>query len=211
MNAKERKEYYINLCAKATAAKRAKAEAKLAAEGNTDLLEKVPETASKLVKKATRTGVVTNPLGEKVIPEGMTGSKLKTALKEEKKSNKPAKETTSKRTGTPLSKMTIAQLESIKGTIADVQWNKYYKMAGGVAGTAKKVNKPVVEKVAEVTPVVKKATRTVAPVAEIKEVKPASKKMVTITLADFTLDELIAELRARGCKGSIKICAEVEL
>jgi hypothetical protein len=215
MSEKERKEYYINLSAKATAAKVAKAEAKLAAEGKTDLLKKVPETAPKVGNKATRSSLVTNPLGEKIIPEGMTGSKFKTALKVDKKNNKPTKETTSKRTGTPLSKMTIAELEGIRGTISDVQWKKYFKMAGGVSGAEPK---KVIEKKAEtVAPVVKKATRTAVadPKPEIKEVnfapKAEVKKVVKVTLADFTLDELISELKARGCKGSIHICTEVEL
>jgi hypothetical protein len=215
MTKKELAEYYANLSKKATAAKVAKAEAKLAAEGNTDLLEKVPETTPKVVKKATRTVVVTNPLGEKVIPEGMTGSKLKSALKTEKKGNKSAKKVAGTRTTTPLSKMTVAQLEEVKGTISDIQWNKYYKMAGGVSGGTIKVAKPVVVKEETVAPVVKKATRTAAPVAEVKEIKAAPKvNRITpapFTLADFTLDELIAELKARGCKGSIRVCAEIEL
>lgn len=216
MTEKERKEYYINLSAKATAAKVAKAEAKLAAEGKTDLLEKVPETTLKVVKKATRTATPVaplNPLGGRVIPEGATGRNLKTLLKEEKKAEKKGTKPASTRTKgtTPLSKMTIEELEAIKGTIADVQWNKYFKMAGGVSGiVTKKADKPVVKKEAEVAPVVaKKVARTSTP--EVKEVKAAPKSISRLALNEFTLDELIAELKARGCKGTIKVCAEVEL
>jgi hypothetical protein len=165
--------------------------------------------AAKEEKKApaTRTN---NPLGAKVIPEGTTGARLKKIIKEKKKANKPAGTSTRTKTSVPLSKMTIAQLEEIKGTISDVQWNKYYKIAGGVA---KKGTTPVApKKEAEVVaPIVKKVTRTVAPKKEAKVAPKPEPKTKVITLADFSLDEIIAELKSRGCKGSIHICTEVEL
>jgi hypothetical protein len=100
--------------------------------------------------------------------------------------------------------MTIEELEEIKGTISDVQWKKYYKMAGGVA---KKESKPViiVEKKVKALPV-----ETKVKVPEIKRNKPAVKAAVS-KLADVPLDELFAELQRRGCKGSITICSEFEL
>ena len=58
----------------------------------------------------------------------------------------------------------------------------------------------------------------VAPVEAVKVDEPVkilkSKPIVAAPaskLADVPLDELIAELKRRGCKGSIHVCAEFEL
>lgn len=59
-------------------------------------------------------------------------------LKEEKvapvskptsKPEKKMQRTTGNPSKTPLSKMTMAELQEVKGTISDVQWNKYFKIA----------------------------------------------------------------------------------
>jgi hypothetical protein len=63
---------------------------------------------------------------------------LTTKIKNEmaNKPTKPEKKSNNTNEKIPLSKMTLAQLQEVKGTISDVQWNKYAKMAskreGGV-------------------------------------------------------------------------------
>jgi hypothetical protein len=190
------------ISAKALAAKRAK-------KALLESQEVVKEVAP-IVRTRKPVSLVT-PKGEvvKVIPEDMSGKELKRLNKKEnkgKKANKATSTGTKTKFATPLSKMTIAELEEIKGSIADVQWNKYYKMAGGTSG-AIKVSKP-----AE-----KKTKAPIVAAVESKEVTPIVRtrktveKVTTFKLADVPLDELIAELKRRGCKGSIRVCTEVEL
>jgi hypothetical protein len=91
--------------------------------------------------------------------------KIKEAPAPESKGKEKAKPTASapaskKANGsTPLSKMTMAELQEVKGTISDVQWNKYAKIAskreGGVAETIPTKGKAKTEVKEE-----KKVTRT---------------------------------------------------
>lgn len=127
----------------------------------------------------------------------------------------------------PFSKMTLDELIAIKGTsvISDAQWIKYARPLGYKAeGVAEKKVAPAAK--VEDTPAPKIARKSsFERVTEVHKAKEASKlaaevkpenvkaavKIVKANLSEYTLDELIAELKRRGCKGSIRVCVETEL
>lgn len=110
----------------------------------------------------------------------------------------------------PISKMSVSELEDIKGTISDTQWNKYFKEASkGNTAVAPVVAKP--NKAPKVAPIEKEILDAIAPVPPVKFQRKVTIPVPGTLLADYSLDDLLAELKRRGCKGIISVCTEIEL
>lgn len=101
----------------------------------------------------------TGHLDDKEVVDLISKIKEVPVSKPTSKPEKKMQRTTGNPSKTPLSKMTLAELQEVKGTISDVQWNKYFKIAskreGGVAETIPTKGKAKTEVKEE-----KKVTRT---------------------------------------------------
>ena len=158
---------------------------------------------------------------------------VKDTSKSKIEASKPAsKPSVSKAEHKPFSKMTLAELLEIRGTgiISDTQWIKYAKPLGysnggvNVPKSAPKVKAAPAEKEAPAVTPTKTITRKssferVTDVHKakqaVKEVKPEEEAPVAVkyvyNITEAPLADLLAELKRRGCKGSIHVCTEFEL
>jgi hypothetical protein len=205
MNEKERAAYYAALSAKALAAKRLKN-----TQAEVEALEEAPVAEVTLL---TRRFAIPKGMAEKIVKDTPKSTPVA-----------PKKVSGNK----PLSQMTLAELLEIKGTdvVSDIQWMKYAKKVGYVAG--KSAVAPVVKKEEKIEPTAKpKMTRkpkaeVVEPIEEVNEAQAVSFKAkvsekksnpisYAFNISEVTLDDLLAELKRRGCKGSIHVCTEFEL
>ena len=203
------------ISAKALAAKRAK---KAAAEATPTPAPVVPNPVEYIITKGKnkenrailndlllkntgrtliQTEESTGKFGPDAVVKLIEDIKASLAAKPDEKKPKPApKSKTESKTAnkTPLSKMTLAELDEVKGTINPVQWVKYYKMACKREGveaskpeTRVRVNKPIA---AAPIPVVKNED---APAPVRTRTAPVTKK------EEATMDPRQEEINRLAC------------
>jgi hypothetical protein len=146
-------------------APKAKPETKMTEEEKKTARRKEISRIALEAKRAKKEAAAAKELGIKSKPAPST-------LPEKKVEAKPTR-TKGNNGSTPLSKMTVAELQSVKGTISDVQWNKYLKMANNREGVVVIKSNPKAEAMAEKALAEHKEkvqhtrTRTNAPQAEV--------------------------------------------